>query len=447
MNKVKRSILLLLACMIPGMLSGCGMPEEEVTEVVSEMAGEIPPLPEFVQKPERTVTQIELPENYYYIEESRPQIRNQEGTNTCWAFASLSALESSKDEDVQGGYAADHLIYQNPFENSFDEGGTYMVTMSYLLSWSGPVAEAADPFDGKSEGTFLPEVHVQEIRQIEPKDYETIKRFVYLYGGVESALYLDFDEYMENSECYNEEKFSYCYQGEASSNHDVVIIGWDDQYPAENFVGNVTEDGAFLCQNSWGENFGDQGIFYVSYEDVNIGGYGVVYSRVDGVDNYDQIYQSDLCGYTAQIGYEQEDCWFANVYQAESDIFLRAAGFYATGAHTEYEIYVVSNFEDEKSFKNRKYVSNGFLEDAGYYTVDFSEPVEIEAGADFAVVVKIMTANAEYPVAIECQVEGLSENADLTDGCGYLSYQGSLWEHIESTKDYNICLKAYADLR
>ena len=124
MNKVKRSILLLLACMIPGMLSGCEMPEEEVTEVVSEMAGEIPPLPEFVQKPERTITQIELPENYYYIEESRPQIRNQEGTNTCWAFASLSALESSKDEDVQGGYAADHLIYQNPFENSFDEGGT-----------------------------------------------------------------------------------------------------------------------------------------------------------------------------------------------------------------------------------------------------------------------------------------------------------------------------------
>ena len=356
-------------------------------------------------------------------------------------------MESAKDEDVQGGYAVDHLIYQNPFDNSFDDGGSYMVSMAYLLSWSGPVAEEADPFDGTSEESLMPEVHVQEIRQIEPKDYEAIKRFVYLYGGVESALYLDFDEYLENSECYNEEKFSYCYQGEAGSNHDIVIIGWDDHYPAENFVGNVISDGAFLCQNSWGESFGDHGIFYVSYEDANIGGYGVVYSRVDDIDNYDQIYQSDLCGYTAQIGYEQEECWFANVYKAENDILLRAAGFYATGAHTEYEIYVISNFVDEKSFRKKEYLGNGFLEDAGYYTIDFSREIEIDAGTNFAVVVKIMTQNAEYPVAIECQVEGLSENADLADGCGYLSYQGSMWEHIERTKDYNICLKAYADFR
>ena len=60
--------------------------------------------------------------------------------------------------------------------------------------------------------------------------------------------------------------------------------------------------------------------------------------------------------------------------------------------------------------------------------------------------IKIITDDSEYPVAIECPVEGLSENADMTDGKGYLSLQGTLWEHVEETKNYNICLKAYADV-
>lgn len=441
---MKKLFLLMCICTIVLSMAGC---EKEVTNVVSE-SSEIPILPSVIPEQEKTVTQVELPRSYNYIEENRmPMLRNQEGTNTCWAFAALSALESSIDEDASGVYSVDHLTCHNPFGQKFENGGSYVVTMAYLLAWEGPVLEETDPFDGESPEGLEPCAHVQEVRISEPKDYDAIKRFIYLYGGVESALYLDFDEYMTESSYYNEEKNSYCYQGEASSNHDVVIVGWDDDYPAENFVGDVTSNGAFLCQNSWGENFGDSGTFYVSYEDVNIGGYGVAYSRIDPPDNYDRIFQSDLCGYTAQIGYQQKTAWFANVYTAEEAISLRAVGFYATGKNTEYEIYFVPEFRSEDSFDDKMFVCNGYLEDAGYYTIDFPETFDIEAGSDFAIVVKITTENAEYPVAVECPVEGLSEQADISDGRGYLSYQGSRWEHIEATKNYNICLKAYADLR
>ena len=445
MSKMKKCVLLLVICLY-AFLSGCSAKEEVKAD--SQAITEIPPLPSFIPKPERTVEEIDLPEKYSYMEEGRmPVLRNQGNTNTCWAFASLSALESSKDENVDGSFSADHLIYQNPFGRTFDEGGAYVVTMSYLLSWTGPVPEEEDPFDGQSPEGIQPYLHVQEIRQCEPKDYGTIKRFVYLYGGVESAIYLDFDEFMEESSYYKRESNGYCYLGEEVSNHDIVIIGWDDTFSADNFVGDVTMDGAFLCLNSWGEQFGDRGTFYVSYEDVNIGGYGVAYTRVDGADNYDKIYQSDLCGYTAQVGYNQEEAWFANAYTAQEPISLRAAGFYATGKNTEYEIYVVSEFTGKNSLKDRTYVCNGFLQDGGYYTIDFPEPVFVEAGNDFAIVVKIITEDAQYPVAIECPVEGLSENADMSDGRGFLSLQGTLWEHIEETKNYNICLKGYADLR
>ena len=469
---MKKSLLLLCLCTLALMMTGCVENEPEAKKTVSEIT-EIPELipwdyhedhencendkesvnvtkeePEKRSK-EDVLTKEEtagLPSSYNYIEENRlPMIRNQGNTNTCWAFAALSALESSKDADVNEAYSADHLVHHNPFEREFEDGGAYTVTTAYLLAWEGPVTEEADPFDGESPEDLSACVHVQEVRQSEPKDYEAIKRFVYLYGGVETALYLDFDETMTESSYYNKETNAYCYLGEQPSNHDLIIVGWDDNYPAENFVGDVQQKGAFLCQNSWGENFGNEGIFYVSYEDVNIGGYGVAYSRIDSVDNYDRIYQADLCGYTAQIGYGEETAWFANVYSTEEEILVRAAGFYATGRNTSYKVYMVDQFNDEDSFKEKTFLCKGNLEDAGYYTIDFPEAVSVKPG-EFAIVVEIVTEDAEYPVAIECPVDGLSENADFTDGKGYLSYQGNLWEHVEATKNYNICLKAYADI-
>ena len=37
-------------------------------------------------------------------------------------------------------------------------------------------------------------------------------------------------------------------------------------FSKDNFTVKPQNDGAFICQNSWGENFGDDGIFYISYE-------------------------------------------------------------------------------------------------------------------------------------------------------------------------------------
>ena len=41
-------------------------------------------------------------------------------------------------------------------------------------------------------------------------------------------------------------------------------------YSAENFKeGNrPSKDGAWIAINSWGESFGDNGVFYITYEDV-----------------------------------------------------------------------------------------------------------------------------------------------------------------------------------
>ena len=82
-----------------------------------------------------------------------------------------------------------------------------------------------------------------------------------------------------------------------------MIIGWDDNYPKENFNLDIEGDGAFICKNSWGDEFGEDGCFYISYYDTYIGMHNVVYTRIDGPNNYDNIYQTDLCGWVGQLGY------------------------------------------------------------------------------------------------------------------------------------------------
>ena len=52
----------------------------------------------------------------------------------------------------------------------------------------------------------------------------------------------------------------------------MTVVGWDDNYSRNNFLSasNVTEDGAWIIKNSWGNQKGDGGYYYLSYQDPNI---------------------------------------------------------------------------------------------------------------------------------------------------------------------------------
>ena len=390
---------------------------------------------------------VKLPSSYDYRKTGRaPQIGNQGSLGTCWAFASLTALESSLLPREPLKLAVDHMSLKNSFSMPQDAGGEYTMSMAYLLAWQGPVLESEDPYgDSYSPDGLKPCVHVQEIQILPPKDYEAIKRAVYLKGGVQSSLYTSMRDYQSESVYYNRQTNSYCYMGDAKPNHDSVIVGWDDNYPKENFNMGLEGDGAFICTNSWGEDFGDQGYFYVSYYDTNIGVHNIVYTGIEPTDNYDNIYQSDLCGWVGQIGYGKDTAWFANAYTAGKGEVLEAAGFYATDKDSTYELYVARHLgEDAKrGLAGRQKAGSGSLEYAGFYTVPLDEKISLEDGEKFAIIVKITTPGTIHPVAIEYDAKDGMAQVDLSDGEGYLSYDGDTWEHVEVTQACNVCLKAY----
>lgn len=390
-----------------------------------------------------------IPYLYDYRQAYRsPLVKDQGPYGTCWAFASLTALESSLLPEEAFNFSQDHMSIQNSFSSELNDGGEYTMSIAYLASWQGPVLEEEDPYgDGQSPEGLKAVKHVQEVQIIEGNDFEKIKEMVYKYGGVQSSLYTSLKDSGSRSIYYNAETYGYCYIGTAKPNHDVVIIGWDDNYSKANFNMDLEADGAFICRNSWGEEFGDQGTFYVSYYDTNIGIHNVVYTRIDSPDNYDNIYQSDLCGWVGQLGYGKDSAYFANVYQAKSNEKLKAVSFYATGKDTEYEIYLVRDFKDSSSLNQRGFLKSGKFNNAGYYTVDLSTDIELNFGEKFAIVVKIRTPNSQRPIAIEYAADASTMDVDLTDGQGYISLQGKRWESVEKTQNSNLCLKVFTDIK
>ena len=389
-----------------------------------------------------------IPTQYDLREKERMSVvKNQGSYGTCWAFAATSALESALLPEENDLFSVDHMSMSNSFDADQYEGGEYTMGMAYLAAWQGPVYEADDPYgDGKTEGSLKPVKHVQEMRVIDGKDYEAIKEAVFKYGGVTTSLYSTIRSSQGDSEYYKRSTNSYCYIGTEKPNHDVLIIGWDDNYPKENFSVNLEGDGAFICQNSWGDSFGDNGVFYVSYYDTNVGTHNVVYTRIEDTDNYDNIYQSDLCGWRGNLGFEKEEIYGANVFTAEKDEMVAAAGFYATSADTEYEVYIVNDFQNEASLTTRTQVASGTLEQAGYYTIDFDQEISVKAGEKFAVMLYLKTPGSQYPLAIEYDSqESYMDSVDLDDGEGYISYTGNKFINVKEKRDCNLCIKAFTN--
>lgn len=392
-----------------------------------------------------TEEQAPLPAAYDLREHQKaPEIKNQGKLGTCWAVAASSALESVLRPEEKLVFSADHMSLLNSFSREQNDGGDYTMVMAYLAGWQGPVLEKDDPYgDGMSDTSLSPVRHVQEMQILGEKDYTAIKRAIYQYGAVQTSIYMDMKNAFSASVYYNQLHMSYHYPGEEKANHDIIIIGWDDNYPAENFNFHTEKNGAFICQNSWGSDFGENGIFYVSYEDGNIGRNTIAYTGIEDTDNYAHMYQTDLCGWVGQLGYGDGTCYFANIFQAERDETLEAVGIYAVGPDTEYSITVMDGDKDLSNALLCEEKAAGKFENAGYYTVRLDKTVKMEAQKKYAVVVKIHTPEASYPVATEYVADEATREVDLSDGDGYISHNGAKWTGTESEYGCNVCMKLY----
>lgn len=386
---------------------------------------------------------ILLPARWNSAENGRkPVVKSQGSYGTCWALAATSALEAAILPDERIVFSADHLAWNNAFSVPIDAGGDYLMTMAYLSGWQGPVLEEEDPYgDGVSPEGLLPAVHVQEMQLLDGASEEEIKAAVLEYGAVQTSLYMSRETVSEKRAYYNPVVAAYYDTRKREQNHDIIVLGWDDTYSRFLFRQVPARDGAWICQNTWGEEFGIDGIFYVSYEDANLLRTSIAYTRVEDTDNYADLYQTDDCGWQGTQGYGDADCWFANEYTARGEEALAALGFYATGPDTSYDLYFLRGSIGSDAVP--EYLLSGECPYAGYYTVDLDQTVELAAGEVFTVMVCIHTPGTGNPVAVEYRADAYTQKVVTEGKYGYISRDGESWTHTEEEYGTNVCLKAY----
>lgn len=379
----------------------------------------------------------EIPEKYDLREFGRvTEIKDQGSTNSCWAFATISALETYQGNEL--GLVMDpfHLYYNTGYDD-IDGIGQYVTAVPYFAAWKGPLIN--------NSSNNVPVKKIQEVLYLEPGEVTTIKEMIMKYGAVASTIGMSNDSKYWNPETNAQYKYDSDYV-----NHAITLVGWDDNFSKNNFSTEPPMDGAFIVKNSWGEQWGDNGYFYVSYYDKSLG-YGnngritnIVFSKVENNDYFSNNYQYDELGNTATWGSNETET-FANVFEINkgNEEKLNAVSFYALGKNTSYELYIVENFESIDSFDEIKKLKEGSFEYAGYYTVEFDEEINLEQNQKIAIVVKITTPNNNKPVAIETPRGFNSSSAKSNFGQSYVKSNGEWVDFYSIERNGNVCLKAF----
>lgn len=364
-------------------------------------------------------------------------VKDQGSAGTCWIFASYASLESfltpGEYWDLSENNVKNLLTSTSSpegFDYSLNLGGNHIMSTAYLARWGGPVAESDDPYSsdpGVSPQNLTKQKHVQDVLFIPDRknslDNDGIKWAVQNYGAVYSTMCYD-------SYYYSASSSGYYYNGISAGNHAVAIVGWDDSFDKNKFKMIPPGNGAFIVKNSWSTGFGENGYFYVSYYDSDMGKYNAAFTAEEA-NNYENIYQYDPLGWVTSFGYGNPTCWCANVFAAKSDENLKAVSFYTKNSNCNYEIYIYTNpGSGPKSQEDPVLYQSGTISTAGYHTVHLNSGVQLKAGQKFSVVLKLTTPNYAYPIAIEYPWSGYSSKAKINSGESFVSPDGETWTDI-----------------
>lgn len=384
-------------------------------------------------------------------------VKDQGLDGMCWAFATLGAAES---------YLLHHQIVSHEAPNpdlSEEQVGYYLYT---------PDPQPLSPtyFDAiiqKNKGAtggnalhasfFLSTVGIQEEQYLPYQGYITdhseYQRYASAYrmtgsemimnvrteserniiksrildnGSVYVAFRSNSLNYYDNGTSYAYYQSDYKYNG---ANHAVLLVGWDDNYPKENFdpKNQPATDGAWLVKNSWGDGKLDDGYFWISYADESLGEYSsFTFEPREASGN---LYFYDNAGYSTAYRFNA----VANVFRAEENESLSRVGFYqssANGANPQYTIQIYQLPEDTNDPTDGKLLleevgHSGYF---GYQEISLSESVPLKKGDRFSVVLSLQTAtgkNGYLTIEEDYTASAYTMQFSAQAGQSYILDQGS----------------------
>lgn len=374
-------------------------------------------------------------------------VKWQGQAGNCWAFAAISVLESSliiegKAELGTTDFSESHLAWFGnnsattdttdlaygdgvTVNNPYLTGGNWRKVLQALSRWAGIANQDANPSD-YGNVSKLPQYTDAQRRNTssgyviksaeELLTAEKVKNHIMENGSVTASYYHDDVYYYKSSSAAT----YYC-DTETSTNHAITVVGWDDNFSKDNFGAECkpTENGAWLCKNSWDTWWGDSGYFWISYHDATVCSF-ISYQAQPLGDYYNNYnYNGNSANSWMSYGNSSK---IANVFTAKGYEQIKSVATYTFDENTKltFEVYTDVNMANNNPINGtRKSSYTVTIAEPGYHVLDLPEPVSVTPGSTFTVVV--------LPYGAKVPVESGSENGyAAAPGTSYV-YYSSRW--------------------
>lgn len=357
----------------------------------------------------------------------------------CYTFAALSNFESAIL--IDGGAVWDFSENNakecdwwalNTGLGSCNGGNANMIAS--FLSQKGTALETCDPYVPSNRVCrdtcafyFTLTGWLQISGDVVPPA-ATIKDYVYNYGPMFTAMIAANGESGWPSEMAGYDgTYTLHYEGTGGLDHAVMIVGWDDT------LSHDGGQGAWIVKNSWGDDWGESGFFYIAYGSAKIGTYAsTIYDWEPYNPNGVVLFYDDAGFMGTAFGYENLTGWALAKYVPAESLRVERVEFWTTDGATDVDVYIYDGFDGNNLTGELARQENNVIEEYGYHSIQLSSPVEVSADEDIYVVVKITNNSYSFPIAID-------NWGPASPGMCYVSPDGGTWTNVTTIQDCSNC--------
>ena len=368
-------------------------------------------------------------------------VKNQSACNACYAFASIAAWESRLLIDGAGLWdlSENNVKECNFYQNGCGLGNSFQVAS--FLAQKGAVLESCDPYvaaDVACKSTCPYQKTLLEwqllVGSAVPSP-DALKNALATYGPINVAIYAGNGDAWANEFSAYDGSYTLYYAGTQATNHNVLIVGWDDS------LVHAGGSGGWIVKNSWGTGWGgtagfgsERGYLTIAYGSARIGEYARVVSAWQNYDTQGDLWYYDEGGFVGSLGYSTPTAWALAKFIPPANTNVTRVEFWTSDVTRDVDVYLYDQFNGTTLSGLLASKLNLVFDNAGYHSVALDAPVAVTTGNDVIAVIKVTNAGYGFPVVVD--TAGPHET-----GKTYISSNGSSWQDAGVSQSVDVGIR------